>query len=257
MRVINKILKDWKYWLILVSLTIIFIVTTIKFIPIVTEYNTVNKIYKNIEKQVLSQNDSAGDNKFDIPFTYDHKSLLAINQDGLGYIYIPSINLKLPLAQTSDNNYYLSHTFDKTSNINGCLFEDYRISKGLSAYNVVIHGHNMKSGAMFGKLPRYRDYDFWSSFGNDIFYIFTNNVIRKYQIFSIYITEPISDTYTYNFASVEALRNYAINMKEKSIYDTNIDVSNTSQVITLSTCTQGGKKRFIVHATYIEEVTIS
>lgn len=242
---VKKILKYWKYWVIVVISFLIFIYAVFNLIPIIIEYNEVDKIYKSIKEEIFDNN------------TYNHNDLLSINEEGLGYIYIPSINLKLPIAQTSDNDYYLSHTFNNVSNINGCLFEDCRISEGLSAFNVIIYGHNMKSGAMFGKLPRYRDFSFWNSPNNDIFYIFTNNVIKKYKIFSCYISEPVSDTYTYKFSSVKQFRDYALNMKEKSIYSTNIDVSDITQIVTLSTCTIGNKKRFIVHGAYVEEVVIN
>jgi sortase B len=45
-------------------------------------------------------------------------------------------------------------------------------------------------------------------------------------------------------------------MKAKSLYDTGVDISSASQVVTLSTCTDNGEKRFIVHGMYIGEASL-
>ena len=84
-------------------------------------------------------------------------------------------------------------------------------------------------------------------------YIYTENKLKMYRIFSAYTSEPVSDTYTYNFPSLESLQQYASSMKAKSDYSTNVDVSTASCVLTLSTCTSDGSKRFIVQAVYVGE----
>ena len=96
----------------------------------------------------------------------------------------------------------------------------------------------------------------WNNSGNDVLYIYTGNVIKEYKIFSCYISEAISDTYTFNFPTLESMRDYAVNMKAKSMYDTGVDVSTATQVITLSTCTNDGEQRFIVHGMYVGEASL-
>jgi len=188
-----------------------------------------------------------------LPFKYDHQALLNINSEGVGYLYIPSIDLRLPLAQGSDNDYYLTHTFNRNYNGAGALFEDYRISNGLSATNVIIYGHNMKNGSMFAGLSKYLTPSFYQTKGNDVFYIYTENKLLEYKIFSAYISEPISNTYTYNFTNATSLQAYAKSMKELSSYNTGVDVSSTTQVVTFSTCTGDGTQRIIVQGTFINE----
>ncbi len=251
--------------IILVIAIGVFCYSSYQLISIYMEYKKGINIYNGVFNQVISTNnptnviiqDENGDNTdVEIPFTYDHDSLLSINSDGLGYLYIPSIDLRLPIVQTTDNDYYLTHTFERTSNSNGCIFEDYRIDDKLASTNVILYGHNMRNGSMFGLLPNYSDYSFWNTTGNDTFYIYTEDKIMIYKIFSAYISEPISDTYTFNFSSVDGLRKYAANMKSNSNYETNVDVSQTTQVVTLSTCTTDGNQRFIVHGTYVGETSL-
>lgn len=49
-------------------------------------------------------------------FHYDHDALLRINAEGIGYLSIPAISVQLPVAQGTDNDYYLTHTFDRKTN---------------------------------------------------------------------------------------------------------------------------------------------
>lgn len=248
--------------IILVISVGVFIFAAYNLINIFLAYHKADVIYDNIQQDVLDDDSHTkvvigeDEQEVEIPFTYNHQALLNINSQGIGYIYIPSIDCRLPMVQGDDNDYYLTHTFNKEYSANGCLFEDYRINGGLSASQIIIYGHNMRNGAMFGKLKNYQDYSFWNNSGNDVLYIYTGNVIKEYKIFSCYISEAISDTYTFNFPTLESMRDYAVNMKAKSMYDTGVDISTATQVITLSTCTNDGEQRFIVHGMYVGEASL-
>lgn len=248
--------------IILVISVGVFIFAAYNLINIFLAYHKADVIYDNIQQDVLDEDSHTkvvigeDEQEVEIPFTYNHQALLNINSQGIGYIYIPSIDCRLPMIQGDDNDYYLTHTFNKEYSANGCLFEDYRINGGLSSSQIIIYGHNMRNGAMFGKLKNYQDYSFWNNSGNDVLYIYTGNVIKEYKIFSCYISEAISDTYTFNFPTLESMRDYAVNMKAKSMYDTGVDVSTATQVITLSTCTNDGEHRFIVHGMYVGEASL-
>lgn len=248
------------------SMSLAFAITALIFVNKLLEYKKLDDIYESVGSEVLDEveKETSGvlgsienteEEKPYIPFEYNHEALLSINRDGIGYLYIEALDLKLPLVQTSDNNYYLRRAFNGEENMGGCLFEDSRISKGLYAENVIIYGHNMKNDTMFGTLDKYTDSEFLNTDENNIIYVFTDKLVKKYKIFSCYTTEPSGDTFTYNFASVDELRNYAVTMKAKSQYDTGVDVSEANQILTLSTCaTNNNKQRFIVHGVLIEEL---
>ena len=249
-KIINRI--------ILIICACVFVFAAFKLVSILLEYKKGNDIYDNIEGNILEDkpvNITIGDDNQDVtvPFVYNHQALLNINPDGLGFLYVPSVDIRLPIAQTTDNDFYLTHTFDKTYNGNGCLFVDYRITNKLKANHVLIYGHNMNSGAMFGSLSRYETPSFYQTEGNDVFYIYTEDVIRKYKIFTVYITDPISDTFTFNFSNLAGLREYAKNVQGQSLYNTGVDITNTTQIVTFSTCTNNSKQRLIVSGTYVGE----
>lgn len=247
--------------IILVVAILVFCYSAGMLIKIFLEYKQGVDNYNHIRERVLDTEQTTAfqfaDEEIEIPFVYNHQELLSINPEGIGYIYIPSIDIRLPLVQGTDNDYYLEHTFDGTENNSGCLFEDYRITGGLSAGNVIIYGHNLKNNSMFAPLLKYQDEAFYFSDNNDTFLIYTEDKLKQYRIFSVYVSDSISDTYSFNFGSQAALQKYANTMKAKSIYDTGVDVDNISQVITLSTCTNDTTRRVIVQGAYVSEAPLN
>lgn len=253
--------------MILITCLILFIFSAIKLTRIFLEYKQGTDIYNNIGDEVLNEDPHTitivgedGNDRHDIQvdFSYDHDALKAINPDGVGYLYIPAVDIRLPIAHTNNNYYYLKHAFDKTQNSGGTPFIDYRIVDGLNASNVIIYGHNMSNGGMFHNLKKYSDVNFYNKNNNKSIYIYTEDIIKEYYIFAYYITPATSDTYTYNFSSTELLQEYAGKMKAKSAYETGVDVSNATQVLTLSTCVSSyNNDRIIVQAVLVGTASTS
>jgi len=246
-------------YLIMLIAAVVFLYSGFMLAKIYLEYKQGDDIYKAIADTVfvpIEATTSSNAEDEQLPFKYDHQALLNINSEGVGYLYIPSINLQLPVAQGSDNDYYLTHTFNRTYNGAGALFEDYRISNGLSASHIIIYGHNMKNGSMLAGLNKYLTPSFYQTEGNDTFYIYTENKLLEYKIFTAYVSEPISATYTYNFTNATALQEYAQSMKKLSYYNTGVEVSSATQIVTFSTCTGDGTQRVIVQGTFIKETPL-
>ena len=105
--------------IILIICACVFVFAAVRLVSILLEYKKGNDIYDNIEGNVLDDtpvNITIGEDNQDvtIPFVYNHQALLDINPDGLGFLYVPSVDIRLPIAQTTDNDFYLTHTFYKT-----------------------------------------------------------------------------------------------------------------------------------------------
>ena len=249
-------------YFILVAAAITFIVAVYMLADIFMEYKKGVDIYESIGESVLvpvekatggESKDSNREEDEALPFVYDHEALLAINPEGQGYLYIPSIDLRLPIVQGTDNEYYLNHTFNKVYNGAGALFIDSRIENGISGSNVIIYGHNMKNGSMFAGLTNYKNESFYNQSGNDVFYIYTGDKVREYRIFSAFENDPHGYVYTCNFKTPQQLQEYAGTVKSYSLYDTKVDVSQASQVVTFSTCTSDGERRIVVQGIYVGE----
>lgn len=77
------------------------------------------------------------------------------NADCIGWICIPGTAVDYPLMHTpEDSEKYLRKDFYGAYSINGVPFLDGRCS--LESANLIIYGHNMKNGTMFGSLKTIR-----------------------------------------------------------------------------------------------------
>ena len=89
-----------------------------------------------------------------VPFmNVDFNELLKKNPDTVGWIKVEGTKVNYPVVQASDNNYYLSHAFNKTANQGGWIFADYRVNFKDFGKNTIIYGHNMNNKTMFGSIP--------------------------------------------------------------------------------------------------------
>ena len=76
--------------------------------------------------------------------------LLRYNPDTVGYLSIGE-TVDLPVVQReNDNEYYLTHAYSGEEAREGALFLDG--ANRLSDENLIVYGHNMRNGTMFGEL---------------------------------------------------------------------------------------------------------
>lgn len=249
---------------------IVFLVSGILLVKDLLDYRKGKKIYSDVEKTVFAgdkapaksntdSTDSSGATLAAAPESvlltnYDHAALLALNQDAVGYLQIPALNILLPVVQGSDNDYYLYHAITGESTKNGTLFIDCRNEGGIEAQNAIIYGHNMKNGTMFGLLNRYENAEFFSTGDNKYFYFYIGNQIYKYEIYSVHKTPAISSTYTTEFGSSDAFFTYINSMIQASLYQNSVDIYSDSQTLTLSTCTSNDEVRLVVQAVRVEVI---
>lgn len=92
----------------------------------------------------------------------DMQELRKINRDTVGWIKLENTNIEYPIVQTSDNRFYLDHSFDKSYNKAGWIFADCSNKLDGSDKNIVIYGHNRRDGSMFDSLNNILEDD-WNS----------------------------------------------------------------------------------------------
>ena len=79
----------------------------------------------------------------------DFESLQKVNEDIIGWIRVSALGISYPIAQSTDNDYYLHRTFERVDNFAGCIFMEYQNHSDFSDKNTIIYGHNMKNGSCF------------------------------------------------------------------------------------------------------------
>lgn len=180
----------------------------------------------------------------------DFTTLKEINQDAEGWLTLYGTKINYPVVQTTDNSYYLTHTFQGTENKEGALFIDYHIESGMEAKNIIIYGHNMQNGAMFGTLSYYKNPAMIENY--PAFLLYTENGTWECAVFAAYMTTADSDTYTYGFGSEESFLAYIGRMQAQSLYETGVAVAAGDSIVTLSTCSGEENERFVVQAKIVK-----
>lgn len=177
----------------------------------------------------------------------DFDALREINPDIVGWIVVDGTTIDYPIVQGPDNDVYLNTTFSGTSNPSGAIFMDYRNAPDFSNANTIIYGHKMRNDTMFQGLSEYKSQDFWNE--HPAFIIYTPDAGYRCEVFSAYVTQPVSETYVLDFegrANVATYLTYAI---EHSLIQTGTVLYSTDRIVTLSTCDYSfDNARMVVHA---------
>ena len=201
------------------------------------------------------------------------RSLLKINKDIVGWIRIPGTAVDYPFTRDPgkipagneyyngeefDSNYfYLDHDLDGTFKREGTLYCDWRDNltpvDWLQSENLVIYGHNMANGTMFGELRRYRqDYTYWErapfvevdTLYEHYDYVVCNAIITGGNWYSDFIYWDMEE-----LDSEEQFNYYMDTVRSKQLFNTGIDVEYGDKILTLSTCySDEDNSRFLVIA---------
>ena len=176
------------------------------------------------------------------------------NKDMIGFITIDDTHIDYPVVKGNDNEYYLSHGFEGKNDANGCIFADVNCTLIPRSKNIILYGHHMKSGKMFADLEKYNDYDFYTKHKEFTFdTIYETGKYEVVFVFRDYVhTSDDTDFKYYEFVNVNSeteFDSYMNELREKSLYDTGVEVNYSDELLSLSTCDYEQKNgRFVVMA---------
>jgi SrtB family sortase len=185
----------------------------------------------------------------------DFDALRENGPDIIGWLNLPDTVINYPVTQTDDNEYYLHHLYDGTYNKVGCLFADYENKADFSDRNTIIYGHNMRDGSMFAALNEYDEQSYFDT--HKQMYLVTPEGGYLCEVFTAFVAKPSesgSDTspWCLSWKDDGAYTTWLTAMAERSVVETDVTVTSSDKVLTLSTCTPGGASRFIVMAKLVE-----
>lgn len=182
----------------------------------------------------------------------DFNDLLRKNSDTVGWIKINNTNVNYSVVQSNDNEFYLKHDFNKRSNANGWIYGDYRDDFENFGTNTIIYGHNLINKTMFGSLTWALRESWYKNSDNWYIKLSTPTSNTVWKIFSIYQIKPeIYYLKTY-FDSDSEHQEFLDTLKGRSIYDFGESLGYYDKILTLSTCSDDGTKRMVVHAKMIK-----
>ena len=182
----------------------------------------------------------------------DFSDLLKKNSETVGWLKVNNTNVNYSVVQTNDNKYYLKHDFNKKSNYAGWIYGDYRDDFEYFGTNTIMYGHNMTNRTMFGSLVWCLKESWYKNTDNHYIKLSTPTSNTVWKIFAIYTIVPevyYLKTYFDNDAEHQEFLN---TIKKRSIYNFNEEVTTENKILTLSTCTDDGTKRVVIHAKMIK-----
>lgn len=185
----------------------------------------------------------------------DYSSLKEINDEVVGWINVSGAGINYPYVQTTNNNFYLYNSFDKTKNDYGWIFLDYRNQNNLLDKNTIIYAHGGNSLAMFGPLKKlYDKKDWYNNPNNHYIKLSTEDYNYVFKVFSLYVVKTTSDYLKIEFNSDTSYEEFLDMLKSRSYYEFETNVNSNDKIITLSTC-YNKKEKLVLHGKLIKEQT--
>ena len=224
---------------------------------VLVESSFVNERQRNTEIPKTGYADQApdADGAQDAPaIAQELEEPYAQNEDFVGWLKAGE-SIDLPVVQ-SDNTYYLDHGFTGEEDKNGTLFLNMN-NQLLPADDVLlIHGHNMKDGSMFGTLSDFERYDYACEHPVVMFQTIYDEQPVYYAPVSVFNASMLPDHSSYfditqivfpddeeqaprdsaTFRQSSAFKAYLEDLREVSIWNSPVDMNVDDQLLMLITC---------------------
>ena len=270
----KKYKLKWKNLIALLIFLIAFIFLIKSGIDLINYFidtNNTNEEIKNIEDAVKieevpdNENTEIIEQKEEIPkdnpyWDYIKMNLISVNFDDLlkintetkGWIQVNGTNINYPFVQTSNNDYYLTHSYDKSYNQAGWVFMDYRNDTISYDKNTILYAHGMNNKTMFGSLRNILNSSWYNNTNNHIIKLSTPTENTLWQVFSVYHIETTNDYIQTEFTSDEEYQTFLDTLKGRSAVTFDTSLNTTDKILTLSTCYNKTDK-VVMHAKLIKK----
>lgn len=206
--------------------------------------------FSDLARRVSDASRDSGSSQQEEGILPEYRELAQENSDLAGWLKIDGTKINYPVMATpTDPQFYLRRNFQKSYDYSGTPFLDYRCDAELPSTNLVIYGHCMKNGGMFGELERYKDADFWTEHRTIQFDTLYER--RAYEVAAVFLTQVPADGEEgfryYDFIqaqSREEFDGFIQDVQDAALYDTGVVPQYGDELLTLSTCsyhTQDGR----------------
>lgn len=228
--------------LLLILLIGVAVIAAIPFLKEVEEENKRNENQKAVEKEIENTIKDGKSKRGRV------KKLKVKNKDVIAYLEIPGTSISYPVMQTKDNpDYYLNHDINKNYSSYGTPYLS-AYCDIMSADQLIIYGHNMGRGRMFGALTNYRDVSYMEKYKT--IFLDTKKRKIKFEIFAVMsVNIHECDYWQFVMARDEADFNRYVDMvTANSIHTQGVKPKYGEQILALSTCDngRGNDWRFVV-----------
>ncbi len=196
-----------------------------------------NNVGSSNQDGVKNKNSSA------IPSYIQFDVLHESNEDVVAWLFCPDTKLDYPVVYSGDNETYLHADLAKEYSAAGTLFVDGDDQGDFTDWNTIIYGHNMRNGSMFHMITEYASQDFYDQ--HPIIYLYTEDERYEIQLLAGCVVAGDDEIYSVrkyskeNRKTMESLlkkSTFAYVDKEEEARNSSVIFSESSKLVTLSTC---------------------
>lgn len=172
----------------------------------------------------------------------EYRKMYKTNSELVGWIVIDGTEVNYPVVQSKVNQeYYLNHDFDGETDESGSIFADARNNVFKPDDNIIIYGHNMKNGSMFGTLQHYLKKEYYDKHKTISFdTLYKRNFYEIVAVGLSKIKDESDNSFKYynylNAKNKKDFERFAKNIRKLAVYDTDAKLKYGDKLITLSTC---------------------
>ena len=193
------------------------------------------------------------DNLSDADVLPIYREMHEANENFAGWLYVDGTNLEYPIMQGPDNKFYLSHDMDGAYDKYGMLILDQNCNIGYDCPQLIIYGHNVNSGKLFGELLFYKE-EAYCNYHPQICFdtLYGRGTYTVFAAFTTTVSEAEKNGKMFsnwNFTDKKTYDDFVSWAKNNSLYQRDYTPKFGDEILSLVTCEHSDDEgRFIVFA---------
>ena len=189
--------------------------------------------------------------------TVDFAKLSAVNPEIRAWVRLTDTAIDLPVVQTTDNSFYLTHRFDEKKNKLGTPFIDMGNAGDFSDRHTVIYGHALSSGAMFGSLWEYENPNYFAR-NPQIQLFLPDGSQLTLAVFACSRVDGVRSAIPIAFSDEATFLSFIEGLKASSAFTSNIEVTSSDRIVSFCVVLpDGGDGRMLVSCKVIDGGTVT
>lgn len=196
--------------------------------------------------------------KYVTPKYIDVSKLSKQNKDIKGWICLENSPINYPILSSNGNEYLNKNYLGNKATAGSIYFYDNQIisnKENKLDKNIVLFGHNMRNGTMFSYLNTlYNNPYYLKNHKNQYIFLYNENEILKYEIYSVYRIEKEKNYAQVYFKDEASFIAFCDETYKRSVYKDGKPNFENQNILTLSTCSSNNSKvyRTVLHAVLID-----
>lgn len=176
------------------------------------------------------------------------------NPEIKAWVRLDGTAVDLPIVQTTENDFYLTHRFDEKKNKLGTPFIDAANTGDFSDKHTVIYGHAVSSGAMFGSFWEYENPNYYKRHP-EITLLLPDGSSYPLAVFACSRVDGVRSAIPVSFSSENAFLSFIDELHELSAFTSNVEVGPDDRLVSFCVCLQDDSSRRLLVSCKISDAS--